>query len=221
MTGFLSPQRIGYMRVSTPEQRSDRQIDGLKDLCDQLYLEHVSAVADRRPAFDDALAALNSGDMLIVWDLDRAFRSTLDAIMTADALRARGVSLKIVKLNIDTTTPEGELFYTMLAAFAQYERRILSRRTREGLHAARKRGAKIGRPRALADETISDAHSYIAETGYPQPYVAALLDVSPVTLSRGFKRLGLASTKSPPGLSGLSSQLKTMRHSQQQERRAT
>lgn len=195
MTQCGSPQRIGYMRVSTSEQRSDRQVDGLKDLCDRLFLEHVSAVAEIRPAFDDALAALNPGDMLIVWDLDRAFRSTIDALTIAEKLRMRGVSLKIVKLNLDTTTPEGELFYTMLAAFAQYERRILSRRTREGVSAARRRGAKIGRPRVLDDETIADAYAYIAETGYPPPYVAALLAVSYMTLWRGFKRLGLRSAR--------------------------
>lgn len=200
MTKTGSPQRIGYMRVSTPEQRTDRQTNGLKDLCDRLFLEYVSAVAADRPAFDDALATLKPGDTLLVWDLDRAFRSTLDAILTAEKLRTRGVHLKIVKLNVDTTTPEGELFYTMLAAFAQYERRMLSRRTREGMQAARHRGARIGRRRALDDNTVADAYRYIAETGYPPPYVAALLDVSYMTLSRGFKRLGLAN-KAPAKLS--------------------
>lgn len=187
-------RRIGYIRVSTPEQRSDRQCVGLQEGCDQLHLEQQSAVAGHRPIFDEALASLSAGDTFVVWDLDRAFRSTLDAILTAESLKARGVGMHIMSLNIDTTTPEGELFYTIIAAYAQFERRILRRRTREGIVAARLRGAQIGRPRALSDEVVADAYSYIAETGYPTPYVAALLQVAPVTLDRGFKRLGLGAT---------------------------
>lgn len=186
-----STQNIGYMRVSTPEQRMDRQSLGLKELCDTLYFENTSAIAKRRPVFEEALGSLQSGDTFVVWDLDRAFRSTVDAILTAEKLRDREVSLKIVSFNIDTTTPEGEVFYTMMAALAQYERRMLSRRTKEGMIAAKRRGAQIGRPRALCDKTIKNAHDYLLKTGYPKPYIAALLDVSPITLNRGFKRLDL------------------------------
>lgn len=186
-----SGRRVGYIRVSSLDQRFDRQCLGLQESCDQLYLELLSAVAGQRPIFEEAIASLVAGDTFVVWDLDRAFRSTLDAILTAERLRARGVTMHIMSLNIDTATPEGELFYTMIAAFAQYERRMLCRRTCEGIKAARLRGAQIGRPRALSDHTIADAYSYIGETGYPPPYVAALLQVAPVTLDRGFKRLGL------------------------------
>ncbi len=146
MTQPNLPQCIGYMRVSTPEQRADRQLLGLKNLCDRFYLDYISAVANERPAFETALSLLKSGDTFLVWDFDRAFRSSKDAILTADDLRIRGVCLKIVSLNIDTSTAEGELFYTMMAPFAQFERRMLSRRTKEGMSAARKRGAQIGRP---------------------------------------------------------------------------
>lgn len=104
-------RRIGYMRVSTPDQRLDRQCIGLQDSCDELYLEQLSAVAGRRPIFDEALSRLNAGDTFVVWDLDRAFRSTLDAILTAESLKARKVGMRIMSLNIDTSTPEGELFY--------------------------------------------------------------------------------------------------------------
>jgi DNA invertase Pin-like site-specific DNA recombinase len=83
----------------------------------------------------------------------------------------------------------------MIAAFAQFERRMLSRRTREGIEAARLRGARIGRPLVLDDQTITEAYDYIAETGYPPPYVAALLDVSSATLKRGFERLGVQSRR--------------------------
>ena len=186
-----SGQRIGYLRVSTREQTTDRQADGLRDLCDQLFIEEISAVAAQRPVFEQVLSTLRAGDTLLVWDLDRAFRSTIDAVMTAETLRARGVQLKIVSLNIDTATPEGELYYTIIAAYAQFERRMLSRRTREGMQAAKMRGTKLGPRYALDEETIIDAHRYVRDRGYPCAYIAALLGVSKMTLQRAFRRIGL------------------------------
>lgn len=122
-----TPQRIGYMRVSTRDQREDRQAEGLHAVCDRLYLETISAAAAHRPVFQDVLARLRPGDTLVVWDFDRAFRSTLEALATAEGLRARGVFFRVVSLGIDTGTDEGELVCTMLAGIAQYERRLIAR----------------------------------------------------------------------------------------------
>ncbi len=186
-----SPRRIGYIRVSTRAQATDRQTAALEAECDHLYVEYVSAVADERPVFDAALAALSHNDTFVVLDLDRAFRSSIDAMLTAEALRQRGVKMRILSLPIDTATAEGELFYTMVAAFANFERRIISRRTREGLDIARKRGKRLGRPPCLTPETIQDAYDWMVEEGLPCRYVAWLLGVSRLTLQRNFKRLGL------------------------------
>lgn len=184
-------RRIGYIRVSTPSQTTDRQVMQLEAECDELHVEHLSAVAAERPVFDSVLQRLREGDVLIVVDLDRAFRSAIDAMMTAEALRSRGVRFRVLNFPIDTMSEEGELFFTILAAFAQFERRIISRRTKEGLEAARRRGAKIGRPASLDAQTIRDAHEWIRETGLPCAYVSALLGVSRPTLQRGFRRIGL------------------------------
>lgn len=186
-----SPRTIGYIRVSTPDQKTDRQTLGLKDSCDQLFIEHASAVAKSRPMFEEVQNLLRAGDTLVVWDLDRAFRSTVDAIQTAEDLRNRKVDLRIISMQIDTSTPEGELFYTMLAGFAQYERRMISRRTREGVEAARRSGKPIGRPRKIDVETSREAHLSITKDGYPCRYVAALLGVSRITLQRSFRHFGL------------------------------
>ncbi|MEP2987310.1 MAG: recombinase family protein, partial [Roseibium sp.] len=78
--------KIGYLRVSKHEQSPDRQIDGLRGLCDELHIERLSAVSAKRPVFEALVAQLKSGDALVVWDLDRAFRSTIDAITTAEKL---------------------------------------------------------------------------------------------------------------------------------------
>lgn len=185
------PRRIGYIRVSTASQLTDRQQMQLDDECDEVRIEYVSAVAAERPVFDTLMRDLRPRDTLVVLDLDRAFRSSIDAMLTADDLRDRQIFFRILSLPIDTTTAEGELFYTLVAAFANFERRIISRRTKEGMQAARQRGVRFGRPAQLDEETIREAYFWMDETGYPCAYVAALLHVSRQTLQRGFHRLGL------------------------------
>lgn len=185
------PRRIGYARVSTETQAHDRQLILLQDACDELHFEKLSAVAADRPTFDALIASLQDGDTLVVLDLDRAFRSTIDAILTAQLLRERGVRFRLLNFPIDTASDEGELFYTILAAFAQFERRIISRRTKEGLEAARRRGSVLGRPARLSASEIEQAYNWMNETDLPCRYVATLLGVSRQTLQRGFHRAGL------------------------------
>lgn len=184
-------RRIAYMRVSTQDQSTDRQAVGLRDLCDEFHIEHISAVAQDRPIFRQIIERLCPGDTFVVWDLDRAFRSTIDALIVMEDLRSKSVHLHIVTMYLDTSTDEGELFYTILAGFAQYERRIISRRTKEGIEAARRRGKQIGRPPALNIDVIRHAHYRITNDNLPCRYIAALLGVSRMTLQRAFKRHGL------------------------------
>ncbi|MDX3973493.1 recombinase family protein [Shinella sp.] len=152
-------KKIAYIRVSTPEQRHDRQVQGLRGLCDELHIETLSACSAKRPVYEKVLKRLKSGDMLVVWDLDRAFRSVVDALTEAEKLRARGVHFQIANLNIDTTTPAGIFVYTMLSALAEFERRTLSQRTKEGMEAARRNGARIGRPPVLSDAQLRGSPS--------------------------------------------------------------
>lgn len=184
-----SPRTIAYLRVSTHQQSTDRQAYGLRDMADEFHVEHISAGAATRPVFERVLNALTRGDTFLVWDLDRAFRSTIDALQTAETLRKRGVALRIAQMSFDTSTEEGELFYTMVAAFARFERRILARRTREGLAAARQNGTTLGRPRSLDSGIIADAYDLYAEQHYPCRYLAFLLGVSRITLERAFHRM--------------------------------
>lgn len=178
---------LGYLRVSTQEQRPDRQIDGLKSLCDELHIERASAISPKRPVYERVVAALQPGDTLAIWDLDRAFRSTVDAVLEVEKLHAREIMLRIVNLQVDTSTPSGMLVYTVMSAFAEFERKVLSQRTKEGLAAARKRGATLGRPPKLTLQMLNEARSRIA-AGQSVCGVAQQLDVAPWSLTRALRR---------------------------------
>lgn len=181
-------KKIAYLRVSTAEQRPDRQIDGLQDFCDELHIERLSACSARRPVFDRVLKRLKPGDMLVVWDLDRAFRSVVDALTEAERLQARGVYFKVASLDIDTTMPAGIFVFTMRSALAEYERRTLSQRTKEGLQAARRRGKRIGRPPVLSDMQLRQARAQIDAGAKTQAALAREFGVPRWTLSRSLKR---------------------------------
>lgn len=182
-------KKIGYIRVSTSEQRHDRQMAGLIGICDELHVETLSACSSKRPVYDRVIRRLRPGDMLVVWDLDRAFRSVVDALTEAEKLRARGVHFQIANLSIDTTTPAGIFVYTMLSALAEFERRTLSQRTKEGLAAARARGSRIGRPPTMTDAQVADARARIAGGGQTRSAVAREMGVKRWTLSRALDRM--------------------------------
>lgn len=178
---------IGYLRVSTAEQRPDRQIDGLRMICDELHIEKLSAVCPHRPVYERVIKSLNQGDMLVVWDLDRAFRSVIDALAEAEKLRARGIHFRIASLSIDTSTPAGIFVYTMMSALAEFERRTLSQRTKEGLAAAKARGKRLGRPRKLNEAQLLAANKRIC-AGETISAIASDYDVAPWTLTRALRR---------------------------------
>lgn len=143
-----SPRKIGYARVSTAEQRLDLQLDALRAAgCDPIYADHGISSIRRRPELEKALAALCPGDMLVVWQLDRLGRSMHDLLAKVSYIRERGCHITCTAEPIDTTSPMGECFFHISAAFAHLERRIISERTKAGLEAARARGQRLGRPK--------------------------------------------------------------------------
>lgn len=180
-------RRIAYLRVSTAEQRPDRQIEGLKEIADELHIERLSAVAKCRPIYEHVRSQLSAGDIFVIWDLDRAYRTSKDAINELDALREQGIHFHIANLHMDTTTPHGRLIYTILGALAQFERETLAQRTKEGIAAARLRGKRIGRPPKLTAAQLSEAGRRLAQNE-PCGRVAADLGVWPWSLIRALKR---------------------------------
>ncbi|MDB5243295.1 MAG: Site-specific recombinase, invertase Pin-like protein [Spirosoma sp.] len=143
---------VPYACVSKEEQNADLQIDDLKRHgYDQLFLEKVSGARKDRPAFEQMLKALRTGDLLVVWDIDRMGRDTVEMIQTIDCIIALKVGFKSLSQPfIDTTTDSGEFIYKLFALLAEQERKRLVRRTKAGLAAARARGRIGGRPRGLS-----------------------------------------------------------------------
>lgn len=181
-------RRVGYLRCSRPDQCLDRQIDALRPHCDELHPESGSAVARKRPVFEKVIDSLQRGDVLVVLDVDRAFRSPIDALLTEEALSRRGVSLHIVNAAVDTSTAEGEFIFTILTAQARLERRHISRRTKEGLAATRQRGTRLGRPPKLTDDQLSAARRQIEAKLATIGAIAAEYKVDPWTLTRALNR---------------------------------
>lgn len=138
--------KIGYARVSTQDQNLDRQIDQLtKAGCTKIYQEKITGTKKERPELDDMLKNIRQGDIIIICDLTRLSRSTKDLITLAEEIKKKGAELISLKENLDTTTATGKMMFGMFAVIAQFERDILSERTKQGLESARARGRFGGR----------------------------------------------------------------------------
>ena len=161
--------------------------DALLPICDEIHIEKLSAVAKSRPIFEGILEKLKSGDSLVVWSLDRAFRSTKDALMQVDVLKQKNINFQIISLGVDTATADGRLAFTVVAAVAEHERNQLSERTKQGLAAAKKRGKKLGPKRKLSKRQILAAKKRISK-GEKVKDVASSYSVHPWTLSRNISR---------------------------------
>lgn len=177
--------RIGYARVSTHEQSLDLQIDALKGAgCEKIFKDHgVSGVANERPGLARALAALSADDTLIVWRLDRLARSMQDLLGTVQALHEREVGFQSICEHIDISSAFGELILHVLSAIVHFERRLIVERTEAGMCAARARGVKFGRKRAI-DEVMLASAIELRGTGLPIPEIANSMGVGRSTLYR-------------------------------------
>lgn len=196
--------QIGYARVSTEDQNLALQMDALQRVgCDRIfYDEGFSGVATNRPALDQALAILAPGDVLVIWKLDRLGRSLAHLIDVNTRLAQRNIGFRSLTEVIDTTTAGGKFIFHVWAALAEFERTLISERTRAGMAAARERGATVGRPRKLDVSDIVDAGRQI-EHGAALGDLAAYYDVSPVTLARALKRLASAEEDRNPAPTAL------------------
>jgi DNA invertase Pin-like site-specific DNA recombinase len=148
---------IGYMRVSKMDgsQTTDLQRDALLVAgveADRVYEDLSSGSQDTRPGLDAALKSLRAGDTLMVWKLDRLGRNLRHLVNTIHDLTEKGIGFKVLTgqgASIDTTTSAGKLVFGIFAALAEFERQLISERTKAGLASARARGRAGGAPRKM------------------------------------------------------------------------
>lgn len=180
---------IGYARVSTQDQNTELQIDALKQAgCERIYQEKMTGATRQRPELDACLNMLREGDTLLVWRLDRLGRSLKDLVEIVTSLEDRGVSFRSLTENIDTSSTGGKLIFHIFGALAEFERNLISDRTKAGLAAARARGRKGGRRPKMTANDIKLARAMLADPATTKTEVAKHFGVSRVTLNASLER---------------------------------
>ena len=180
--------KTGYARTSTDDQTTALQRAALRKAgCKTIHEDKgISGAIRKRPALSRCLAALQPGDTLIVWKLDRLGRSLHDLIALLDDLKQRGVKFQSLTEAIDTETPTGRAMWQMIGVLAELERSLIAERTRAGVKEAQRQGVRFGRKPKLSPAQIKHARQQI-ERGQRVPEVAALLNVDRATLYRALK----------------------------------
>jgi DNA invertase Pin-like site-specific DNA recombinase len=176
---------IGYARVSTQDQTLNLQNDALKQAgCSKIFTDTISGATTERPGLQQALSYVRSGDILVVWRLDRLGRSLKHLIETITLLHDREIGFKSITENIDTTTSGGKLIFHIFGALAEFERDIIRERTQAGLLAARARGKRGGRPKTLRDNKVAMAQALYNDKTNTIPDICKTLTISRATLYR-------------------------------------
>lgn len=187
--------KIGYARVSTLDQKLDLQIDDLKKAgCQRIITDKLSGAAKDRPQLDRLLEDIRENDVLVVWKLDRIGRSLRHLVQVVDLLQSKGAGLQSLNDPIDTTTASGRLIFGVFASLAEFERELISERTRAGLQAARARGRLGGRPGGLSKE--AERKAMVAETLHREgrlsvQEIAKELSISKTTLYKYLRHRGV------------------------------
>jgi DNA invertase Pin-like site-specific DNA recombinase len=140
--------KVGYARVSTPDQNLDAQLDALAQAgCLKTFTDQVSGTTVLRPGWEQLMAYVRPGDMVVITELSRMSRSLAHLLEAVRTFEAQGIELVSLREHIDTATATGRCFLAMMGAIAQMERELKAERTAAGRAAAKARGRTGGRPR--------------------------------------------------------------------------
>jgi DNA invertase Pin-like site-specific DNA recombinase len=183
--------RIGYVRVSTLDQNTERQLDGIE--LDRTFTDKASGKDTNRPELQAALQYAREGDTLVVHSMDRLARNAEDLLRTVRELTGRGVTVEFVKNRLTFSgkpDPMGKLMMTMLAAFGEFERDLIRERQREGIAIAKAKGVYKGRKRALTAEQAIELVE-CARSGMPKAARARRYGISRETLYQ-YLRVGVS-----------------------------
>jgi len=179
----MKTQRVGYIRVSTIEQNQQRQLEGIE--IDRMFTEYASGKDTNRPELQAALRYVREGDTFFVHSMDRLARNVEDILRLVREMNERGVAVQFIKENmlfsVGKDDPRSALMFTMLGAFAQFERALIKERQREGIELAKKRGVYTGRKRALDPIQAEELLKGIGE-GTPKTILAKRFGISRETV---------------------------------------
>ncbi|HEY9060040.1 MAG TPA: recombinase family protein [Pseudobacteroides sp.] len=140
--------KIGYIRVSSYEQNTDRQEFALQEIgVEKVFLEKVSGKDTDRAELKKMLDYIREGDILYIESISRLARSTKDLLFIVEQLQEKGVGLVSLKESIDTNTPQGKFVLTLFGALAELEREYILQRQKEGIAIAKAKGKHLGRPK--------------------------------------------------------------------------
>jgi DNA invertase Pin-like site-specific DNA recombinase len=187
--------KIGYARVSTREQSVDLQTDALsKAGCEIIFRETASGAKADRAELSRLLEQVRKGDIVVVYKLDRLGRSLKHLLEVVALLQRKEVGIQSIHDAIDTTTPQGRLFFNISACFAEFERDLIRERTKSGLEAARARGRKGGRRHGMSKE--GEQKAILAEAYYKEGKmgvneIAKAIGVSKMTLYKYLRYRGV------------------------------
>src|SRR5215213_2002507 len=182
---FANPmvgQRIGYIRVSTLDQQTERQVDGIA--LDQTFTDKASGKDTNRPQLELMLRFARTGDTVIVHSMDRLARNLDDLRRIVHILTGKGVRIEFVKEQLSFTgedSPMASLLLSVMGAFAEFERALIHERQREGIALAKQRGAYKGRKKALSAAAVTELRVRIA-LGISKAKVAREFGISRQTL---------------------------------------
>jgi len=184
----MAPQ-FGYIRVSTIDQNTDRQLDGLK--LDRVWKEKISGKTKDRPLLNECLEHLRSGDTLHVHSMDRLARNLKDLQELVEDLTGRGIKVQFHKENLtftNDTSAMSKLMLQIMGAVAEFERELIHERQMEGIQKAKKEGKHLGRKAALSDDQVQELKRMV-DSGINKKDVAEHFGVSRQTLYRVLARL--------------------------------
>src|SRR5919112_2052362 len=178
----MSGQRIGYIRVSTLDQLTERQLDGIE--VDKTFLDKASGKDTKRPQLELLMSFVRSGDTVIVHSMDRLARNLDDLRRIVQTLTGKGVRIEFVKEHLTFTgedSPMANLMLSVMGAFAEFERSLIKERQREGIALAKQRGAYRGRKKTLTPERAAELRQRVA-AGISKAQVAREAGISRQTL---------------------------------------
>lgn len=174
---------IGYARVSTDDQNLNLQEDALEQAgCEQIFKDQISGTKAERPGLQEILQYARAGDIIVVWRLDRLSRSLKELIEMVALLEKKGIGLKSLQESIDTSSSSGKLIFHIFGALAEFERNLIRERTQAGLQAARARGKKGGRPKALNKDKQALAVKLYDEKKHTVNQICEMMGISKPTL---------------------------------------